>query len=625
MRSLNSNLLNNKYIYLFFLSFLIFIGKWLFSYYFFNEDITIKIIFENPTDGYYYFPYVKFLSSLDLNLSFDPNIAGLKNISIPLYGVLLHSIFFKIFANYSFIILEFFFIYLFILIFFFIFLKSKISIPSSIILTLLMFLLPNLVDLFELNQFKYISILGDFYNLRFQRPLVVAPFLLIFILFLIDLDKKEIFQFRNFFFLGLILAFSFTAFYYYFVIEVLSFISFLLFKYDFNLINVFKNKIRYYITAIIIFLLFSSPFLFNMYFVEPDYSQRLCIFDLTFSRKLTLLNHLFLGLIKIEFLATFFVISLMTLIANKKKIENFNVNNIFYLIFLSSILSPFLFIIFSPKSCLVYHFTNTILVIAFFSIVFLVINFYKHFFSNIMFSKIFLLIFILFLVSSYNLKIFYDSKSKFEDENYVNYRNYLNSSVQIIKKLRVEDENLSILTLDRRLMVWAIMNGINNIKLVGGQIVPKTNEMIENDLISAFKFFNKDSNDFVNFFKNKKSGWRYFNLNTQTFFWFRYSASSLMTHKESKNFDQETLNFISKTSPLHMHSFAIPNEEFKRLKTKFTKFEVNKGYKPSIVIVNKKNFSIESSKNLNQFYCYVENKNYKTYVLKKYKSICNIK
>ena len=321
MRSLNSNLLNNKYIYLFFLSFLIFIGKWLFSYYFFNEDITIKIIFENPTDGYYYFPYVKFLSSLDLNLSFDPNIAGLKNISIPLYGVLLHSIFFKIFANYSFIILEFFFIYLFILIFFFIFLKSKISIPSSIILTLLMFLLPNLVDLFELNQFKYISILGDFYNLRFQRPLVVAPFLLIFILFLIDLDKKEIFQFRNFFFLGLILAFSFTAFYYYFVIEVLSFISFLLFKYDFNLINVFKNKIRYYITAIIIFLLFSSPFLFNMYFVEPDYSQRLCIFDLTFSRKLTLLNHLFLGLIKIEFLATFFVISLMTLIANKKKLK----------------------------------------------------------------------------------------------------------------------------------------------------------------------------------------------------------------------------------------------------------------------------------------------------------------
>ena len=89
-----------------------------------------------------------------------------------------------------------------------------------------MFLLPNLIDLFELNQFKYISILGDFYNLRFQRPLVVAPFLLIFILFLIDLDKKEIFEFKNFFFLGLILAFSFTSFYYYFVIEVLCFISF---------------------------------------------------------------------------------------------------------------------------------------------------------------------------------------------------------------------------------------------------------------------------------------------------------------------------------------------------------------------------------------------------------------
>ena len=116
-----------------------------------------------------------------------------------------------------------------------------------------------------------------------------------------------------------------------------------------------------------------------------------------------------------------------------------------------------------------------------------------------------------------------DSKSKFEDENYKSYRSYLNSSVQIIKKLKVEDENLSILTLDTRLMVWAIMNGVDNIKLTSGQIVPKTHEMIENDLISAFKFLNKDSNDFINFLKNKKSGWRYFNINTQTFFWFRYS------------------------------------------------------------------------------------------------------
>ena len=98
-----------------------------------------------------------------------------------------------------------------------------------------------------------------------------------------------------------------------------------------------------------------------------------------------------------------------------------------------------------------------------------------------------------------------------------------------------------------------------------------------------------------------------------------------MTHKESKNFDKETLNFISKISPLHMHSLAIPNDEFERLKARFTEFEANKEYRPSIVIINKKNFSIELSKNLNQFYCYVENKNYKTYVLNKYKSICNIK
>ena len=63
-----------------------------------------------------------------------------------------------------------------------------------------------------------------------------------------------------------------------------------------------------------------------------------------------------------------------------------------------------------------------------------------------------------------------------------------------------------------------------------------------------------------------------------------------MTHKESKNFDKETLNFISKISPLYMQSLAIPNDEFERLKVRFTEFEENKEYRPSIVIINKKKF-----------------------------------
>ena len=111
-------LFNSTILILIFCSFLLFIGKWIFSYYFFDNQIGIRVILENPSDGYFYFPYIKYLSSLDFNISFDPNIENLKNISIPLYGILVHTIFFKVFGNYSFIILEFFCIFTFLIIFY---------------------------------------------------------------------------------------------------------------------------------------------------------------------------------------------------------------------------------------------------------------------------------------------------------------------------------------------------------------------------------------------------------------------------------------------------------------------------------------------------------------------------
>ena len=53
----------NSYIkeltYIFFLAFFLFIGKWIFSFYYFNEDLGIKIILESQSDGYFYFPVPK--------------------------------------------------------------------------------------------------------------------------------------------------------------------------------------------------------------------------------------------------------------------------------------------------------------------------------------------------------------------------------------------------------------------------------------------------------------------------------------------------------------------------------------------------------------------------------------
>ena len=38
-------------------TFFLFIFKWIFSYLFFNDDISLKIIFDTPSDGYFYYVY----------------------------------------------------------------------------------------------------------------------------------------------------------------------------------------------------------------------------------------------------------------------------------------------------------------------------------------------------------------------------------------------------------------------------------------------------------------------------------------------------------------------------------------------------------------------------------------
>ena len=615
-------LFDNTILVLIFCSFLLFVGKWIFSYYFFDNQIGIRVILENPSDGYFYFPYIKYLSSLDFNISFDPNIKNLKNISIPLYGILVHTVFFKLFGNYSFIILEFFCIFTFLIIFYSIFRKFNFSKLTSLTLVIFLFITPSLFDFLGLNSIPYLSKVSNLYNLRFQNPLVVSLFFYIFILFLIKLNDEEIYEFKNFVFIGSILAFSFTSFYYHFVIEVISIFLFIIYKKNFKIKYIFFNKTKYYLISLLVFLILSFPFLLNLYGVEPNYSERLCLVDLTWPRKIILLNHLFNGVIKVQFILIFFLISFLTYFTNKKKLAHYQLNNIFYIIFLSSIFAPFLFIFASPKTCLVYHFNNIIFQVAFLCLLFLFLNLWKSYLKMHSFSKNlnkgtsfgFVILFIVF----YNFTVFQNQKYNYEKEDYRNYRNSLNLVIKQIKKLKNENQNnLSVLTLDPRLMVWSVMNDIEDIRLISGQIVPKTQDMIENDLISAFKFMNKNEDDFIKFFENKKTSWRYQNVNSQLFFWFRYSANSLKTYNDSKDFNKSTLNFILKTSPLHAQSFAIPKNEFRRLKLKFINFKDVEYKKPDIIYINNNDFSLDDFNSTSIDYCkYILFEKFTFYILK---------
>ena len=112
----------NKYIYtLLIISIFLFSVKWILSFYFFKESLSVRIIFESVADGYGYYPYAKYLAFFEFNNSFDPFISNLKTVPIPITGIFIHSIFLIIFGYVGFIIVEFFAIFIFLLLFYKIF------------------------------------------------------------------------------------------------------------------------------------------------------------------------------------------------------------------------------------------------------------------------------------------------------------------------------------------------------------------------------------------------------------------------------------------------------------------------------------------------------------------------
>ena len=77
---------------IFLISVIYFIPKWFLSFYFFDEDIVNRIIFEIDGDGSYYLPLVKYLSELNFVNSYDQQILELRAIPIPFGSIFVHSL-----------------------------------------------------------------------------------------------------------------------------------------------------------------------------------------------------------------------------------------------------------------------------------------------------------------------------------------------------------------------------------------------------------------------------------------------------------------------------------------------------------------------------------------------------
>ena len=575
-------LLKNKNILIiFFISLIFFFIRWGVSFYYLNEEIISKVIFESIDDGSFFYPLIKYLSIADFNNSLNPFIKDLKVMPLPFGSIIIHTIFYKIFNIYGLIFVDLLGIFLFLLIFYNIFLLFNTT-NVSIFFSLIFFSIPILLTFFfqdynfiPLNQFK------DFFTLRVHRPFPANLYMFLFVYIILIMNKTIVFKDKYFLFLGVVMALTLSSFYYFFLIEVFTLMIFIIYKFKKNFVSQLLDNYKCIIIFILSFVIISSPFIFVLLFHENDLTISAGVFDLTIEKKIVLIKYYLVNIFSSKFLIFNFIVLLFSFYINKNKIKNYQVLNIFNIIYLSSIISPILFILISNKSGILYHFNNNIVIFAFLSVGIATLLFFNNLIQRIS-RQLIIYPFLFFTLFIFTTNEVNDKK----DTNFS--RIEFNQITNIIIDQKIDDELDTLLTFDPQLMIWSTLS--DNIKYLNLTYVGLTSKnfaTIENDLINVFKFLNLDSEDFLKFLENKKNNWRYFNPNVANFFSLTYTANSLNTYKNSKDFPKNLKEFILKTSPIYSQQIAIPNDEFSRLKEKFLYINNEILPQPKIIILNK--------------------------------------
>ena len=140
----------NLFIIIF--SLVTFVVKWYHSYFYFDEEIEARIIFESIGDGWYNFATFKALANLDLNNSFNPLIDNIGSITIPTGVFVLHFISYLIVGTYSFVILEFFFIIIFLVIFYRISRLFDLNRVQALTTAIILFNIPHILQVLNLDN-----------------------------------------------------------------------------------------------------------------------------------------------------------------------------------------------------------------------------------------------------------------------------------------------------------------------------------------------------------------------------------------------------------------------------------------------------------------------------------------
>ena len=595
--------------------------KWIFSYLNFDEDITLRII--NDTSDTAYYPIINAFSNLNFSPSYSNTINNLDLISFPVISLLINSIFLKIFGSYSFIILEVICVCLFFFIFHKIFLKLNFSIIFSFVSAIILFIIPKLLYELRFLNIEALSLLTlnleHFYTLRFPRPIITNLFFFTFIFFMITFYKDEKNYTNKLFILTIILGITLNAFFYLFFIEFFFLMITFIYKFKQNFLKIILKHYKEFFYYFLIIIFFVAIFQIQIFYSEPDYIQRLGVFKLYADKKIILLEYFFNFILNKNFIFLFLINSLFYFFLKS------SITRVLYFLFISSVISPFFFFLFFSKGVDYYHFFGWIVVCGFLFPVIALLNLINDkvlSLFNYKFNNYLLFSLVILMISYVNFTNSIMYKNKFESISLE--RNELNQVVNFIKDDKFfKNKNYKIFNLNEKLSIWLLLENYKNFSIIPISFwTPKTDDILEKELISTVRFLKLDENDFYNLIKNELKSWRYQNSFVRKFFGRKYMANSLVTfNNDISDFNEREKKYILSNNLISTHQVIIPKSEIQRLLDKYKNLE--KEINPELVIIDVKSL-VNSNKFKSNKYCLIfKNNRFLVYVDKKLKKECS--
>ena len=561
--------------------------KYLVSYfYIFNEDLLLKIL---RLEDIEYLFIVESLSRMDLKTDWS-NIHKAENIiGFPIFSIIWHSIFFTFFKYYSLIILGVIFLFILYLLFFKILCNLNFDKDKSFFILISLVttiqVLKYFGNIYEINLFHVVHLpLFEFVSSRFPRPLVTSIYLFLSIFCLQKISNKKNFEEKKNYLILLCLSLALllnSFFYLFLVVSILSLIT-LLSNFKNNTISIVKKNTYLFIQCLSIIIIGFLVIIVQNIFSENDYSNRIGLYSVDMEDKLYLINFFFLKLFQPEIIILIFLIVIFKFFLLKKAAIFNNNNNILFNFFISSVLAPFIFILFSNKMISLYHFWT---IVKFSGFLFIFIGIFILFFNKFKEISIgkynFLLIIILLMfnvLNSINLEKKINNEKVYDLSKLRNYlveNDFINSNINFY----TNDYGVKHLWLDLDNKYVSIIDGFS---------LSQNDDQIEKNILNIFKLFNIQNDKLIDMLNEvEKDGSKRNNFSAE-YFNYKYSVNTLRHYKPLiKEYTNNEIKIIKSISPLLSYYTIIPKSEKLRILSNYKKINTNKLNYPDLIILRK--------------------------------------